>query len=447
MPKNPQQQKVISKKHLARVERENIQRRWIMISAIVIIVLIVGIIGYGILDQTVLKNYKPVAKVGDQTITTAEFQKEVRFQRWSLIQQYSQGAQIYQMLGNDPNYGAQLQQLQQKLDPLSATVVGEEVLNNMIEKILIEQKAAELKVTVTDKEVDDAMQAAFGYFPQGTPTPTITPVEAATPTLSPLQITLVAQAPTATEVPTTTPTAEIVTSTPTVTPTNTTQPTATQIPTITPTPTPYTFQAYQDTIKQNVDRLKDFNFTEADIRAEIRLQILRGKLLDELAKDINREQDQVWVRQILTSDVETANQARKRLMDGEDWTNVASQMSLDETTKNQGGDMGWFAQGVQPAEIDQIAFTIKVGEISSPIKTDAGYHIIQVIAHEVRPLDEGVYQQERQKKFDDWLTTAQQSDQIQKYSWETVVPKEPVIPADQLIDFTGSASGGNIPIP
>ena len=447
MPKNPQQQKVISKKHLARVERENIQRRWIMISAIVIIVLIVGIIGYGILDQTVLKNYKPVAKVGDQTITTAEFQKEVRFQRWSLIQQYSQGAQIYQMLGNDPNYGAQLQQLQQKLDPLSATVVGEEVLNNMIEKILIEQKAAELKVTVTDKEVDDAMQAAFGYFPQGTPTPTITPVEAATPTLSPLQITLVAQAPTATEVPTTTPTAETVTSTPTVTPTNTTQPTATQIPTITPTPTPYTFQAYQDTIKQNVDRLKDFNFTEADIRAEIRLQILRRKLLDELAKDIKREQDQVWVRQILTSDVETANQARKRLMDGEDWTNVASQMSLDETTKNQGGDMGWFAQGVQPAEIDQIAFTIKVGEISSPIKTDAGYHIIQVIAHEVRPLDEGVYQQERQKKFDDWLTTAQQSDQIQKYSWETVVPKEPVIPADQLIDFTGSASGGNIPIP
>jgi parvulin-like peptidyl-prolyl isomerase len=447
MPKNPQQQKVISKKHLARVERENIQRRWIMISAIVIIVLIVGIIGYGILDQTVLKNYKPVAKVGDQTITTAEFQKEVRFQRWSLIQQYSQGAQIYQMLGNDPNYGAQLQQLQQKLDPLSATVVGEEVLNNMIEKILIEQKAAELKVTVTDKEVDDAMQAAFGYFPQGTPTPTITPVEAATPTLSPLQITLVAQAPTATEVPTTTPTAPAVTPTPTITPTNTTQPTATQIPTITPTPTPYTFQAYQDTIKQNVDRLKDFNFTEADIRAEIRLQILRGKLLDELAKDINREQDQVWVRQILTSDVETANQARKRLMDGEDWTNVASQMSLDETTKNQGGDMGWFAQGVQPVEIDQIAFTIKVGEISSPIKTDAGYHIIQVIAHEVRPLDEGVYQQERQKKFDDWLTTAQQSDQIQKYSWETVVPKEPVIPADQLIDFTGSASGGNIPIP
>ncbi len=65
MAKEPNQ-KVITKKHLARLEKERIQQRYLMIGAIVVIVLVVAIVVYGILDQTVIKAQRPVAKVGSR---------------------------------------------------------------------------------------------------------------------------------------------------------------------------------------------------------------------------------------------------------------------------------------------------------------------------------------------------------------------------------------------
>ena len=53
--------KIITKKHLARMEREQLQNRYILIASIVIFIIVVGVVGYGILDQTVLKNIQPVA--------------------------------------------------------------------------------------------------------------------------------------------------------------------------------------------------------------------------------------------------------------------------------------------------------------------------------------------------------------------------------------------------
>jgi hypothetical protein len=50
--------KIISKKHLARLEKERIQNRYIMIASIVVLVLVLAVVGYGILDQTVLRRSK-----------------------------------------------------------------------------------------------------------------------------------------------------------------------------------------------------------------------------------------------------------------------------------------------------------------------------------------------------------------------------------------------------
>ena len=59
-----------------------------MTISIVVLVLVVAIVGYGILDQTVLRGQKPVAVVGRDKITTTEFEKTVRYSRWQMVQQY-----------------------------------------------------------------------------------------------------------------------------------------------------------------------------------------------------------------------------------------------------------------------------------------------------------------------------------------------------------------------
>ena len=87
--------KVITKKHLARLEREQLQTRIILISTIVVVLLVAVFIGYGILDQNVLKPNRPVAKVGGSSIPLNEFQANIRYRNISYIQNFNQIAQYF----------------------------------------------------------------------------------------------------------------------------------------------------------------------------------------------------------------------------------------------------------------------------------------------------------------------------------------------------------------
>jgi parvulin-like peptidyl-prolyl isomerase len=66
---------------------------------------------------------------------------------------------------------------------------------------------------------------------------------------------------------------------------------------------------------------------------------------------------------------------------GADFTKIAQETSEDETTKTKGGDLGRFQKGMMVPEFEQASFSLKKGEISKPIKTAFGYHIIKVEEH------------------------------------------------------------------
>ncbi len=86
------------------------------------------------------------------------------------------------------------------------------------------------------------------------------------------------------------------------------------------------------------------------------------------------------------SDAEKQNQAaeqkikelHKRLMAGEDFAELAKANSEDVVSAQNGGELGWFGHGQMVPEFDAAAFALKPGEISEPIKTGYGYHIIQL---------------------------------------------------------------------
>jgi peptidylprolyl isomerase/peptidyl-prolyl cis-trans isomerase C len=73
-----------------------------------------------------------------------------------------------------------------------------------------------------------------------------------------------------------------------------------------------------------------------------------------------------------------ANAAYKRIKAGEDFAAVAGDVSEDPITKAKGGDFGWRGKAEMGEDYAKVAFTMKKGEVSEPIKTVVGWHIIKV---------------------------------------------------------------------
>lgn len=430
MAKTPRP-KIVSKKHLARLEREQIQRRYLITAAVVVVVAVVGLILYGILDQQVLQYNKAVATVNSEKIPLRDFQARVRFYRLQLINQYQQTYQLAQMFGQDPNtsqyFASQLQQIQSQL--ATSETVGQMALDQLVDEAIIRQEAERQGITVTDAEVEARMQEFFGYFPNGTPTPAPAATEWATPTLNPTQLAIVTITPTPTEAPTETPApteAAAATEAATLEPT----PAGTETPE--PTATPYTEEGYQGQIKDYNDNLAQYNISVEDLKDIFRNEILRNKVLDKIAVDVQPEQEMVWARHILVPDEGAAQAALEKIRNGEDFAAVAAQVSTDDSNKNNGGDLGWFAKGDMVAEFETAAFSLEVGQLSDPVKTQFGYHIIQVLGHEVRPLTAEQLDTARQSVFGSWLDEQRGVEGAVVTNddfWKARVPSEPTLEA------------------
>jgi peptidyl-prolyl cis-trans isomerase D len=432
-----------NKKHIAHLEQVRRQTQAIKITSIVVIVIVVGILAYGLLNTTVLKPYRSVATVNGDRITVSEFQMQVKLQRMQLINRYVQYLQFAQMFGiqdpmNDQNFGPTLQQMYTQLN--STDTMGQNVLDAMIDERLIRQEAQRRGITISKDELEKGVQEAFGYYASGTPTPTLTATPFEMPTLNPTQLALVTITPTPLPVYTETATATatldpLVTPTQTLVPTATatSEPTATAGPTSTPEPTatPYTLEGYNARFKDTLDNLtKETGYTEETYRKLVEGILLREKLSKEITGDLKPFEEQVWARHILVPTEDEAKKVVERLNAGEDWAKIAAEVSQDTSNAANGGDLGWFGKGAMVAPFEEAAFALKVGEISAPVQSDFGWHIIQVLGHEDRPLTADAFQTYKDKVFTDFLKKLRTDGKVETYDlWKTVVPTEPALPA------------------
>ena len=81
---------------------------------------------------------------------------------------------------------------------------------------------------------------------------------------------------------------------------------------------------------------------------------------------------------ILVKTEQEALGARYDIAHGRDFGDVAREKSLCPS-KRQGGDLGWFGRGQMVKEFEQAAFALKPGEISMPVKTQFGWHLIKLV--------------------------------------------------------------------
>ncbi|KAA3647939.1 MAG: hypothetical protein DWQ07_02825 [Chloroflexi bacterium] len=409
-------------RRLDRVQREQRWNQAVLYGTIGVVGLVVALLIIGVVLTNFVWPAQPIAIVGDTEISTDDYQKRVRYERQQLVGQYNQNVEFLQLLGgsNSEQIFNILQQIEFQLQP---SIMSQTVIQGMIEEVIVEKEAAERGIEVTDQEVDDFLQTLFNYYPDGTPTPENTPTVIVTSTYSAQQLGLVTAIPTATEflTPTALATADEGEATPEAegeeaaeTPAdesgeNEEEPVEEETiptPTLAPsaTPTVYSLEAYQENINTVFSSYEDqVDFGESDFRNLLRAQLLREKVLEAVTAEVEAVEEQVWARHILVEDEATALEVLERLEAGDDWNELAVELSQDESNKNDGGNLGWFNIDTMVEPFAEAAFALEIGEISEPVESAFGWHIIQALGHEDRKLTDAELAQRRNTEFSQWL--------------------------------------------
>ncbi|MFC4802643.1 peptidylprolyl isomerase [Neobacillus sp. GCM10023253] len=132
--------------------------------------------------------------------------------------------------------------------------------------------------------------------------------------------------------------------------------------------------------------LQQYGFKdENDYRNSVKLNLLEQKAVFKTIKVTDKELKQAYddykpeirARHILVTDEAKANEIAAKLKSGSKFEDLAKE-SEDTATASKGGDLGWFGTGVMDPDFEKAAYALEKDQISDPIKSSYGYHIIQV---------------------------------------------------------------------
>ena len=147
---------------------------------------------------------------------------------------------------------------------------------------------------------------------------------------------------------------------------------------------------YAEALKENVDKSDKVQKEIEEVKKKIVVRALLdtktgGAVSDADVKkeydrmnDAMKDEKEVHARHILLASEQDAKDAKKKLDAGKSFEDVAKDYSKDGGTAKNGGDLGWFTEDKMVPEFSKAAFSMKKGEISGPVKSSFGWHIIQV---------------------------------------------------------------------
>ncbi|WP_019638514.1 peptidyl-prolyl cis-trans isomerase [Paenibacillus fonticola] len=155
--------------------------------------------------------------------------------------------------------------------------------------------------------------------------------------------------------------------------------------------------------------LPQHGMTMEDLRQNIELEIKINKLLEnktkvtdeevketyEQYKDIYKSPERVRTSVILVKTEAEANDVIQQLKEGQNFSELAKSKSLDDATKEYGGDTGYFERGQGDPAVEEAAFKLQKDEISGAIQTSDGYKVIKLTDRE--EANEGTFDENKER--------------------------------------------------
>jgi peptidyl-prolyl cis-trans isomerase C len=142
--------------------------------------------------------------------------------------------------------------------------------------------------------------------------------------------------------------------------------------------------AYEERLAYWTTRAKRDAYYEASIKGAIGDALVRG-IYDDKVKMIPTEEE-VDARHILVESEDKAKEVFEKIGKGEDFAVLAVAYSSDPGSKADGGKLGYFSKGQMVKEFEDAAFALKKGEVSKPVQSKFGWHIIKIEDRRTKPL-------------------------------------------------------------
>ena len=167
-------------------------------------------------------------------------------------------------------------------------------------------------------------------------------------------------------------------------------------------------------------QLNETKFSDSEFREIVATSLLAARLHEYLAERISTVAEQIHLHAILLEMYEDAEKVRARWEAGEDFADLAREVSLDEQTREEGGDIGWFPRGVLDYGLEYTAFNLSTDNVSVPIPfgvsvpspdptqssvTQTVYYLLMVSEEaEAREMDEDSLLVLQAGILDEWLS-------------------------------------------
>jgi parvulin-like peptidyl-prolyl isomerase len=150
----------------------------------------------------------------------------------------------------------------------------------------------------------------------------------------------------------------------------------------------------------------------------VRIALLTAAVRDRVLASVPREAEHVRAFHILVGTEIEAQQMLDRLDAGAVFGPLATRFSIDDGTRADEGDLGWFpydAGALIWPEVEDVAFQLQPGETSGIIASPAGFHIVRVVAREMQQLSEAMFTALRNRALEKWMSDLMKQARIDRY--------------------------------
>jgi parvulin-like peptidyl-prolyl isomerase len=164
--------------------------------------------------------------------------------------------------------------------------------------------------------------------------------------------------------------------------------------------------------------LSENGYTEDELRVAVRSNLVVQRVRDAVLAEEGTPETlrAVRARHILVDSETDALSVRERLQNGEEFGALARELSRDQTTRESGGDLGFFIrEDLITPELYDLAAVLEPGQMAGPIQTTLGWHMIQTLEVEDRAVTPDLEASVQEARFTAWLSEQRSAATIERF--------------------------------